>query len=146
NCAAPSGVPNVISAGGAHVIVGVSRFAEAVTVTPVDVVWRPAASRARAASVCAPLASIVESQRIAYGAAVTSAPSAEPSSRNWPPAPPMSSDAVAATTPAAPETGSPLAGAIIETVGAAWSTLTVLVLANPVAPVVSRATADRKWV
>src|SRR5262245_50307088 len=133
-----------MSAGGAQVIVGVSRFAEAVTVMPADVVWRPAASRARAASVCAPLASMVESQRIEYGGAVTSAPSGAPSSRNWTPAMPMSSDAVAATTTVAPETGSPFAGAIIETVGAAASTLTVLVFANPVAPVVSRATTVRK--
>src|SRR5438045_774802 len=95
NCAGPRGVPYGMSAGAVHVMAGVRRFALVVTVTPADVVDRPAASRARALSVCAPLDAVVESQLIAYGSAVTSEPSGAPSSRNCTPATPTSSDAFA---------------------------------------------------
>src|SRR4029077_4425926 len=67
------------------------------TTTAPDVVWLPAASRATAVSECVPFATGAVSQLIAYGAEVISGPSGLPSSENWTPATPTSSDAVAAT-------------------------------------------------
>src|SRR6185503_3807490 len=126
--------------GAAQVMVGVSLFAAIVMLTAVDVVCRPAASRARAAIVCAPLVALVESQLIEYGNAVNSGPIATPSSRNCTPTTPTSSDAFAATTTLTPETA-PLAGAVIDTVGAAVSMLTMRMLAKFVLPLMSRAIA-----
>src|SRR6186997_3404604 len=125
-------------------MVGVSCEPAVVTVIDADTAVRPTASRARAASVCAPGATVLESQLIVYGSDVTSAPSGAPSSRNWTPATLLSSDAFAARTTLEPDTG-PAAGAVIDTVGAVMSTATVTVL-DPVAFVESRATAVRKCV
>src|SRR3954447_15827443 len=141
-CAAPSVVPNVIGAGFDHVIVGVSLLPDVVTVMPDDMVWRPAASRARAVSTCEPLVAVDVSQLIAYGCAVTSGPNSAPSSRNCTPTTAISSDASAAAT-TIPLTVCPFAGAVIDTAGAVASTLTVRVFAKPVAALESRPTADR---
>src|SRR6266850_7129515 len=94
---------------------------ETVTATVPDVVVLPAASRARADSVCAPFATVTVFQLSEYGAVVTSAPSAAPSSRNCTPATATLSDAVADTVTAAPETVAPAAGAVIATDGAVRS-------------------------
>jgi hypothetical protein len=88
-----------------------------VTVTAVDVVWLPAASRARAVRVCVPLAAAVVSQEMEYGDAVSSAPRLAPSRRNCTPATPTLSEALADTVVAA-ETVAPLLGAVMLTVGA----------------------------
>src|SRR5207244_12937902 len=63
---------------------GVVSFAT-VTLTAAEVVRLPAASRAMAVSVWAPLAAVVVVQDTEYGAAVTSAPRLAPSSLNCTP-------------------------------------------------------------
>src|SRR5436309_14550826 len=63
----------VPAAGGGGVVFAV------VTVTDVAVAVLPAASRATAVSVCDPFATVVESQLIEYGAAVSSTPRLAPS-------------------------------------------------------------------
>ena len=93
-----------------------------VAATAADVVWLPAASRARAVSVCEPLAVAVVFQLTEYGAVVSSAPSATPSSRNCTPATPTLSDAVAETV-TVPDTVLPAAGAVTDAVGAVVSPL-----------------------
>ena len=55
------------------------------TVTGADTVVLPAASRARAVSVCAPFGTARVSHARPYGAVVSSAPVATPSTRNWTP-------------------------------------------------------------
>jgi hypothetical protein len=60
---------------------------------------------------------LVVFQTIEYGALVSSAPSAAPSSRSWTPATPTLSDAVADTVTLLPDTVAPLAGAVIDAVG-----------------------------
>src|SRR5438128_1558782 len=69
------------------------------TVTAIDnaVVWFPAASRATAVNVCAPLDAFVVFHAIQYGNAVISEPRLLPSSLNWTPAIPTLSDAIAET-------------------------------------------------
>ncbi len=57
----------------------------------------PAASRARADSVCVVLVAVRVSQVTVYGLLVTSAPSGAPSSRNCTPVTPSASVAVAVT-------------------------------------------------
>src|SRR5437660_11980248 len=94
---------------------GVVSLLLTVTVTAVEVVVLPVVSRARAVRVWAPLSPMV-SQETEYGAAVTSAPRLEPSSRNWTPATPTLSEAVADTN-TVPDTVAPDAGAVTETVG-----------------------------
>ena len=69
----------------------------------------PAASRARACSVCTPFDAEVVSHVIEYGAVVSSAPRLAPSSRNWTPATPTLSVALAETV-TFPETTDPAAG------------------------------------
>src|SRR2546423_1585338 len=81
----PSTVWNVCAPSTAR---GTTLELDAVTGTAADVVVFPAASRARAARVCAPLAAVVVFQGAEYGAAVSSAPRGLPSSRNWTPATP----------------------------------------------------------
>ena len=71
----------------------------------------PAASRARACSVCTPFDADVVSHVMEYGAVVSSAPRLAPSSRNWTPATPTLSVAVAETV-TFPETTVPAAGAV----------------------------------
>src|SRR5882672_9551774 len=122
---------------------GVEATFETVTVTAADVVWLPAASRARAASVCEPFDAAVEVQAMVYGAVVTSAPTAAPSSRNCTPTTATLSEAVADTVTAVPVAVEPFAGAVIATVGGAMSLFTVTdtAVAVVVLPAPSRATA-----
>ena len=110
----------------------------------------PAASRARAASVCVPLLAVALFQEVEYGAVVTSAPSDAPSSRNWTPATPTLSLALAETV-TVPDTVAPLAGAVMETVGgvisgAALEVVTVMAVLVVWLPTPSRARADSVWV
>ncbi len=86
------------------------------TFTTADVVVLPAASRARAVSVCAPLGTVRLSQVSAYGAAVSSGPLAWPSTRNWTPVTPTLSAAEAATVTMS-LTSAMSAGEVIATVG-----------------------------
>ena len=65
-----------------------------VTVTDADVVLRPAASRATAVTAWLPLATLDDDHVTEYGALVSSAPTATPSTRNWTPTTPMSSVAL----------------------------------------------------
>src|SRR5207253_3725293 len=87
------------------------------TVTAVAVAWLPAASRARAASVCVPFVVLDEFQEIEYGGLSTSAPIDAPSSRNCTPTTPLLSEALADRLTAVPLTTLPFAGAVIATVG-----------------------------
>ena len=68
---------------------------DTVTARAAEVVKVPAASRARAASVCGPLPAVRESHVTEYGDVVSSAPSGAPSSRNCTPATPTLSEALA---------------------------------------------------
>src|SRR2546425_255494 len=90
---------------------------ETVTLTTSEVVWLPAASRARAASVWVPLDAIEAFHATEYGAAGSSAPSGAPARLNWTPPTPTLSDAAAETMTAVPDTVTPLAGAVIEMAG-----------------------------
>src|SRR5438309_8162238 len=77
----------------------------------------PAPSRATAVRVCdEPLLAVVVSQGAEYGAAVTSAPTFTPSSRNCTPTTPMLSEALAVMV-TVPETLAPDVGDVIDTVG-----------------------------
>src|SRR3989442_1703901 len=87
-----------------------------VTVTAVEVAVLPAASRATAVRVCAPLLAVVVIQERVYGAAVTSAPRFAPSSLNCTPTTPTLSVALTETV-IVPATVAPAAGAVSETVG-----------------------------
>src|SRR5439155_27238 len=87
----------------------------------------PAASRARAVSVWIPFPAVVVFHATEYGALVSSAPRAAPSRKNWTPATPTLSEAVAVTA-TGPETVAPLAGAVMLMVGgvvSAFATVTV---------------------
>src|SRR2546427_7456387 len=88
-----------------------------VTVTALDVVRFPAASRAIAVRVCEPAVALVVFHDTEYGAAATSVPRFAPSSWNCTPTTPTLSDAVAATT-VDPTMIDPLAGDVIATNGA----------------------------
>src|SRR6266704_730312 len=99
---------------------------DTVTVTAKEVARLPAASRATAVRICEPLATAVVFQDTEYGAAVSSAPSAAPSNRNWTPATPTLSEASALTL-IVPDTVAPFAGAVIDTVGGVVSLNTVTV-------------------
>src|SRR6267378_4924082 len=122
--------------------VGVVVSFETVTVTAAAVAVLPAASRATAVSVCAPLLAVVVSQGTAYGAVVSSRPRLAPSRRNWTPATPTLSDALAVTV-VVPLTVAPVAGAVMLTVGGvvSFETVTVTAAAVAVLPAASRATA-----
>src|SRR5438874_10417145 len=91
---------------------------ETVTVTGAEAVRRPAASRATAVKVCGPLLALVVFHEVEYGGAVTSGPAFTPSTRNWTPATPTSSEAVAVTL-VVPPTFAPGSGDVMLTVGAA---------------------------
>ena len=67
------------------------------TLTPVEVAWLPAASRARAVSVCAPFVAPVVFHEMEYGDVVSSTPRATPSSKNCTPTTPTASVALADT-------------------------------------------------
>ena len=87
-----------------------------VTLTMVDVVVLPAASRATAVNPCEPLPAVVVFQEIEYGAVVSSAPTFVPSTLNCTPATPTLSEAPADSV-TLPETVVPPAGAVTDTVG-----------------------------
>ena len=90
---------------------------DTVTVTELlEVPVLPAASRARACNVCTPFDADVVSQVMEYGAVVSSAPRLAPSSRNWTPATPTLSVALAETV-TFPETTDPAAGAVTAALG-----------------------------
>src|SRR5258705_6099373 len=93
---------------------------DTVTVTAAEVVALPAASRARAVRLCAPSPAVVVFQAMEYGALVSSAPWAAPSTKNWTPATPTLSAAFAAIV-VVPLTVAPLAGAVTDTVGGVLS-------------------------
>src|SRR3989475_8159178 len=104
----------------------------------------PAASRARAVRLCVALLALVEFQATEYGAAVSSTPSAAPSTKNCTPATPTLSDAFAVTVIVFP-TVDPDAGEVTLTVGAVVSLNTVTVTTADVVmfPAASRARAVR---
>ena len=77
----------------------------------------PAASRARAVSVCGPFAAVVVFQDTEYGLVVSSAPRLTPSSRNCTPATPTPSLAAAVTFTVPSRPRRPAAGAVTVTVG-----------------------------
>src|SRR5438094_1120134 len=95
-----------------------------VTLTTAEVAVFPAASRATAVRVWAPLVVVVLINETEYGTAVTSAPRLAPSRLNWTPPTPTLSVALAATV-IVPTTEAPAMGAVSETVGGALSTVTV---------------------
>src|SRR5688500_2780171 len=89
---------------------------DTVTVIGAEVVVLPAASRARAVSVCAPLLEVLVFQATSYGAVVSSPPTWVPSTKNLTPDTLTLSDAVAAiVTP--PESVAPSAGDVMAAVG-----------------------------
>src|SRR5436190_388665 len=104
-------VGGVVSGGGAL---------ETVTVTPAEVVRLPAASRAVAVRVCEPLPVLAVFQETEYGEVVSSAPKAAPSSRNWTPATPTLSEAVALTA-VVPERAEEQACEVLLKGGGVWS-------------------------
>ena len=91
-----------------------------VTLTAVDVLVLPAASRAMAVRLWLPLTTPVVFQPIEYGAVVTSEPMSVASTLKRTPATPTLSDALAVIV-TLPDTTAPAAGAVIETVGAVVS-------------------------
>src|SRR5207302_124316 len=103
----------VVSTGGV-----VSLFT--VTITGALVVWLAAASQAIAVNVWLPIAAALVFHEIEYGAAVTSAPRAAPSSANCTPTTPTLSLAVAVTG-IVPDTVVPAPGASMEIAGAVTS-------------------------
>src|SRR5262245_35022138 len=121
-----------------------------VTLTPAEVAWFPAASKARADSVCAPLAADVVFQEAEYGDVVSVA-SRAPSTRNSTRVTPTASEAVADTV-TVPLTVAPAVGAVRETVGGVVSvgggallTVTPTPGALPMFPAASKARALRVW-
>src|SRR5437899_7493795 len=113
-----------------------------VTLTAAEVAVFPAASRATAVRVCAPLVAVGVFQETAYGAVVTSAPRLAPSSLNCTPTTPTLSEAEAETV-MVPLIDRPAVGAVSETVGGALSTVTLTAAEVAVFPAASRATAVR---
>ena len=117
-----------------------------VTVTVVDSVWLPAASRAMAVMVCEPSLTEAVSQGIEYGALVSSAPKLTLSILNCTPTTPTLSEALALKL-VVPETLAPETGDVMLTVGGVVSAedplATVTVTGSEVVrlPAASRATA-----
>src|SRR5438132_256924 len=87
-----------------------------VTLTAAEVAVLPAASRATAVTLCAPLLVVVVFQEIEYGATVSSTPRSAPSSLNCTPTTPTLSVAFAETVIVL-ATVIPAVGAVIETAG-----------------------------
>src|SRR5439155_11711474 len=108
------------TAGG--VVSGTGLFT--VTLTAAEVAALPAASRATAVTLCAPLLVVVVFQEIEYGATVSSTPRSAPSSLNCTPTTPTLSVAFAATMIVL-ATVVPAVGAEMETVGGVVSFITV---------------------
>jgi hypothetical protein len=118
-----------------------------VTVAAAEVARLPAASRATAVRVWAPLVAVVVFQGTAYGEVVSSAPRAAPSSMNCTPATATLSAAVAVTV-IVPATVEPDAGEVRAIVGGVVSepplaTVTVTGAEVVRLPAASRATAVR---
>src|SRR5439155_327802 len=111
-------VPETVApfAGEVMLTVGAVVSLATVIVTGAEVMRLPAASRAATVRVCEPLVAVVVFQETAKGAAVSSVPSAAPSSKNCTPATPTLSAALAVTV-SVPETVAPLAGELMLTVG-----------------------------
>src|SRR5207247_2500661 len=110
---------------------GPNPLLETVTVTAAEVPVLLAASRAMALSVCVPAVAVLVFQLTEYGAVVSSAPRAPPSSWNWTPATPPRSEELAVTV-TGPDTVAPELGEVIATVGGMTSR-TVTVTAEEVA-------------
>jgi hypothetical protein len=138
-------VPETVAllAGADMVTVGAVE-SNVVMVTAALVVRLPAASRARADNVWVPGVTAVVFQDLEYGAAVSSVPSEAPSKRNCTPATATLSLAVAETV-TVPVRLAPLAGAVIETVGAvvSFAIVTVTTVVVVWLPAASRARADK---
>ena len=114
-------------------IVPVGAWLSTVTLTTVATPVLPAASRARADSVCGPLLAVVVFQLMEYGEVVSSAPRVAPSRRNCTPTTPTLSVAVALSVTVA-LTVLPLAGdAPRVTVGGVVSGVAVTVRGKVVA-------------
>src|SRR5262249_53476950 len=132
----------VVPAAGEDIATAGATMSPLLTVTVIGalVVVFVAPSRATAVSPWAPGAAVVEFHTTEYGATVSSAPRAAPSSLNCTPATPTLSEAAADTVTELPETVAFDAGAEMETVGATASA-TVIVAAALVAvlPAASRA-------
>ena len=116
-----------------------------VTVTVVDSVWLPAASRATAVMVCEPSLTEAVFLGIEYGALVSSAPKLTLSILNCTPTTPTLSEALAVKL-VVPETVAPETGDVMLTVGGVVSAgdplATVTVTESEVVlPAASRATA-----
>src|SRR5439155_24292340 len=111
-----------------------------VTLTAVEVAVLPAASRATAVKVCAPLVAVVVIHERVYGAEVSSTPRFTPSRLNWTPTMPTLSAALAVIV-IVPATEAPEVGEEMETVGGVLSTVTVTAVEVVVVPAASRATA-----
>src|SRR5262245_55316898 len=99
-----------------------------VIVTAAEVVALPAASWARAESAWLLLATVAVLQASEKGGALISELRLAPSSRNWTPATPTSSVALAATV-MVPETVTPGVGLVIDTAGGELSGMGVVALA-----------------
>src|SRR6266516_812452 len=119
---------------------------ETVTVTALEVVAFPAASRARAVSVWEPLLAVVVFQETEYGELVSSPPKLAPSSVNWTPTTPTLSEAPAVTVMVS-ETVDPDVGDVMLTAGGVLSLETVTATALEVVafPAASRARAVSVW-
>src|SRR5437762_1743429 len=137
-------VPTTFAPAAGAVSETVGGALSTVTVTAAEAAVFPAASRATAVRVWAPLVVVVLVHETEYGAAVTSAPRLAPSSLNWTPATPTLSVALAETV-IVPATEAPAVGAVSETVGGALSTVTLTTAEVAVFPAASRATALRLW-
>ncbi len=111
-----------------------------VTVTVVEVLVLPLASRATAVSAWLPLATPLVVQACVYGEAVSSAPRFVPSSLNWTPATPTLSVAVAFTS-IVPLTVAPFAGDEMATVGAVVSAVTTAEACGEAAPTLPAASS-----
>jgi hypothetical protein len=104
-------VGGAVSGGGAF---------DTVTVTGAEILELPAASRATAVMLCAPLLAIAVFQEAEYGAVVSSAPKLTPSILNCTPMTPTLSEALAVRL-VVPETVAPEAGVVMLTVGSVVS-------------------------
>src|SRR5918996_4267436 len=138
----------VMATGVGHPVGGGGARFDTVTVTGAEVAVLPAASPARAVSVCAPLLAAVVFQATSYGA-VLSVPSGCPSTKNSTAVTPTLSVALALTM-TVPDTSAPLAGSVIATLGgvvsdAVLDTVTVTGAEVVRLPAASRATAVRVW-
>src|SRR5439155_1477788 len=137
-------VPDTLAAGAGALSDTVGRALSTVTLTALLVALFPAASRATAVKVCAPLLALGVGHETVYGAAVSSAPSVTPSSLNCTPTTPTLSVAVAEIV-TVPETLAAGAGAVSATVGGVVSRTVVLPAAVAVLPVSSRLTGLPVW-